>query len=144
MMQKFWERLIEVVGRPELAEDSRFRDMKQRAAHRDELTPLLDEAFSKETTGYWHGILAGKVPVAPVYDRAEALESPFAHKVGMIQSVPHPEKREFRTFASPIKLDGARPPAQVCAALGANTEELLQELGYDSEEICSMRANRVI
>ena len=144
MMQKFWERLIEVIDRPELAEDPRFRDMKQRAAHRDELTPLLDEAFSKETTAHWHSILVGKVPVAPVYDLAQALENPFAHEVGMIQSVPHPEKPEFRTFASPIKLDGARPPARVCAALGANTEELLEELGYDSEEICSMRANRVI
>ena len=88
--------------------------------------------------------LAGKVPVSPVYDLPQALENSFAHEVGMIRNIPHPAKADFRTFANPIKLDGQRVPARVCAALGANTGDLLQEVGYDPAEIDSLRSDGVI
>ncbi len=144
MMEKFWQQLVGVIERADLTSDPRFADMKQRAAHRDELTPLLDEAFSTNTTAHWVKALAGKVPVSPVYDLPEALENPFAHQVGMIHAVPHPERADFRTFANPIKLDGRRVPARVCAALGADTDELLAEVGLSDAEIQSLRAERVI
>jgi crotonobetainyl-CoA:carnitine CoA-transferase CaiB-like acyl-CoA transferase len=133
-----------VIQRPDLAADPRFSDMKQRAAHRDDLTPLLDEILSTRDTAYWVDALAGKVPVSPVYDLPQALENPFAHDVGMIRNVPHPAKTDFRTFANPIKLDGQRVPAQTCAGLGANTSDLLQEVGYDPADIDGLRSDGVI
>jgi crotonobetainyl-CoA:carnitine CoA-transferase CaiB-like acyl-CoA transferase len=144
MMQKFWDHLVQVIQRPDLAADPRFSDMKQRAAHRDDLTPLLDEILSTRDTAYWVDALAGKVPVSPVYDLPQALENPFAHDVGMIRNVPHPAKTDFRTFANPIKLDGQRVPAQTCAGLGANTSDLLQEVGYDPADIDGLRSDGVI
>ena len=139
MMQKFWQHLVAVIERPDLAADPRFVDLKQRAAHRDELTPLLDEALAAGTTAHWVAALAGKVPVSPVYDVPQALENPFAHEVGMIKSLPHPHKADFRTFANPIKLDGQRVPAKVCEALGASTDPLLREAGFSAAEIEALR-----
>jgi crotonobetainyl-CoA:carnitine CoA-transferase CaiB-like acyl-CoA transferase len=37
---------------------------------------------------------------------------------------------DFRSFANPIKLDGERLPAKVGSGLGADTDDVLRELGY--------------
>ena len=44
--QVFWERLCDVIGRPELNEDTRFSTMAARNEHRDELLPILEDAFA--------------------------------------------------------------------------------------------------
>ena len=46
--QVFWERLCEVIGRPDLLDDERFATMAGRNEHRDALLPELDEAFRVE------------------------------------------------------------------------------------------------
>ena len=43
--QSFWERTCAVIGRPDLSEDERFATMAGRNANRDELVPVLEEAF---------------------------------------------------------------------------------------------------
>ncbi|HXE26862.1 MAG TPA: CoA transferase, partial [Stellaceae bacterium] len=64
--EKFWPALCEAIGRPEWADDERFANFKQRLAHRDELTELLDEILSTRTTAEWLERFAGSVPAAPV------------------------------------------------------------------------------
>ena len=51
--QVFWERLCDVIGRPDLNGDERFATMSARNEHRDELIPILDEAFASRTTNEW-------------------------------------------------------------------------------------------
>src|SRR5205085_6537703 len=43
--EKFFPALCEKLGRPELAADPRFRSFADRLEHRDELIPLLKDAF---------------------------------------------------------------------------------------------------
>ncbi len=144
MMEKFWRLLVEVMGGPEWANDRRFSDMAARREHRDALTELLDKTFSEHPTNYWVEALSGKVPVAPVYDIQQALDNPFVQRIGMVQDSPHPHKTDFRAISNPIKLDGQRVEEKVCAPLGADTEELLRELGYTNGEIEQLRGNGII
>ena len=65
------------------------------------------------------------LPVGPVYDVAQALESPFVAQSGMIQAVPHPDQPDLRVLASPIKIDGERPALTPAPKLGEANEELL-------------------
>jgi crotonobetainyl-CoA:carnitine CoA-transferase CaiB-like acyl-CoA transferase len=44
--QKFWERLCEALGRPDLLEDPRFADFAARDLHREELLPILRDALA--------------------------------------------------------------------------------------------------
>ncbi|MFO1427811.1 MAG: CaiB/BaiF CoA-transferase family protein [Steroidobacteraceae bacterium] len=143
MTQKFWQELMRIMGTQQIAADPRFAGMEQRRAHRDALTPLLDAEFGRDTTAHWLAKLQGALPAAPVYDMAEALDSPWPTQIGMVRTTPHPHKADFRAFANPIKLDGRRLPSQVCAALGADTDALLRELGYEESAIAKLRSGGV-
>ncbi len=144
MTQKFWQELMRIVDAPQIAADPRFASPEQRRLHRDELTPLLDAVFERDTTAAWLERLQGALPAAPVYDMRQALDNPFVAAVGMIRNTPHPLRADFRSFANPIKLDGQRLPARCAPALGADTDELLREVGYSEAEIAALRQQKVI
>jgi crotonobetainyl-CoA:carnitine CoA-transferase CaiB-like acyl-CoA transferase len=144
MTQKFWEALAHGIGRPGLLQDPRFATPATRRDHREALGALLDEAFQSASTQEWMGRLAGKLPVAPVLDLPRALDNPYAASVGMVQTVPHPAEPHLRMLASPVKLDGVRPPARVCSPLGGDTDALLEAAGFSSAEVKALRAMKVI
>jgi crotonobetainyl-CoA:carnitine CoA-transferase CaiB-like acyl-CoA transferase len=125
MSEKFWSALLGVLGREDLADDPRFADGNTRHRYRKELTAILDSVFRQASTAQWLDRLSGVLPVAPVYDVAAALSSPFAQASGMIQTVAHAEKADLSLLASPIKVNGARAAVTPCAPLGADNEALL-------------------
>lgn len=144
MTEKFWQELLKVIEAPHIAQDPRFATVSLRREHRDELTPLLDTEFERDTTAAWLAKLQGVLPAAPVYDMAQALENPFPLTNGMIRNTPHPMRADFRSFANPIKLDGARLPARSGPALGADTDGVLQELGYSSDDIAGFKSRGIL
>ncbi len=144
MTEKFWHELLKVIEAPHIAQDPRFATVSLRREHRDELTPLLDTEFERDTTAAWLAKLQGVLPAAPVYDMAQALENPFPLANGMIRNTPHPKRADFRSFANPIKLDGERLPARSGPALGADTDTVLQELGYSNDDIAGFKSRGIL
>lgn len=144
MTQKFWEILLDILERRELAEDARFRDLAARNDHRDELTAVLDGIMTERDSADWLARMQGRIPAAPVLDVPAALENPFAHAVGMVEETPHPEREAFRSLANPIRIDGRRAPGRTASGLGADNAALLDELGYSAEQIESLRSGGVI
>lgn len=141
---KFWTVLVEKIGRPELARDSRFLKSADRLRHRDELTAILDEVFGGRPTAHWIELLGGLMPVAPVLSLDQALDNPYLRTTGMIDSVAHPDRADMRVLANPIRLDGERLPNRAGPLLGVDTNALLAEAGYDAAEIESFRAKGVV
>jgi len=140
MTEKFWHELLRVVNSDEVANDARFATLAARREHREALTVALDAVFERDTTANWLTKLQGILPAAPVYDLAQALDNPFPAATGMIRNTPHGLRPDFRSFANPIKLDGARLPAQSAPALGADTDSVLAELGYSAADLARLRA----
>ena len=132
MLDKFWDALLPLIGREDLAQDARFATGILRGENRAALTQELDQAFSEKTTDEWISILTGIVPVGPVYDVARALANPFVETVGMVRDVPHPLLPQMKQLANPLKVDGRRPDQTVCPALGADNEEVLGKLSPGS------------
>jgi crotonobetainyl-CoA:carnitine CoA-transferase CaiB-like acyl-CoA transferase len=142
--EKFWPALCEKIGRPEWSDDPRFRSFADRLQHRDTLTELLDRELGRRTTGDWLQVFASAVPAAPVNDLAQALENPFVTGHGRLQALPHATRGSYRMVAPPVRCQGEDPPARAAPGLGAHTDELLRELGYDSARIRALRDNGVI
>jgi crotonobetainyl-CoA:carnitine CoA-transferase CaiB-like acyl-CoA transferase len=124
LTEKFWSALLGVIGRPELAQDPRFATAKARNEHRDPLTAELDREFRKQPTAHWMKVLGGVLPIAPVYDLDQALESPFLESNRMVAKVPHPARADMRVLSNPIKINGQRLSQRVCPPAGADNSAL--------------------
>jgi crotonobetainyl-CoA:carnitine CoA-transferase CaiB-like acyl-CoA transferase len=140
MTDKFFKALVKAMNRPDLASDERYATMKARRAHRGQLIQELDTEFAKAGTQEWLSRLNGLLPVAPVFDVPQALANPFVEQVGLVARVPHPQRPDLRCLASPLRIDGKRPQATACSALGADTESVLREIGMGADEIAALRA----
>ena len=127
LTEKFWNALLDVIDRRDLNADPRFATQAARNSNRAPLTEALDEAFRKYPTAYWMKALAGILPIAPVLELGEALDSPFLVANRMIASAPHPARPDMRVLANPIKINGQRLSQQVCSPMGADTAEVLGE-----------------
>lgn len=127
LTDKFWNALLGVLGRADLNGDPRFSSQSARANNREALTAALDAEFRREPTKHWMNVLAGVLPIAPVFDLEQALENPFLRATGMIANVPHPQRPDMRVLANPIKINGQRLSQRVCSAPGADNAALLGE-----------------
>ena len=142
-LQKFWLQLTETIGAPHLKDDPRFDTIAARLQNRDALTTILDGIFLQRPTAYWEERLGGIVPVAPVHGLAEALDNPRV--ADMVETVAHPDRPQgMRVLANPIRVDGARLPNRAAPKLGADSDALLAEAGYDAAEIAELRAAGVV
>ena len=143
-LPKFWDIFVERIVHAELAEDPRFRTNPDRLANRAALTEVLDTIFSAQPMAHWQNLLEAHVPVSPVYGLDQALDNPWLEEIGMRDTVPHPDRAELHVLASPIKLDGERLPNRAGPLLGADSDALLAELGYDADEVARLRAGGVV
>ena len=65
--------------------------------------------------------------------------------LGIAQDVPNAEGRHIRLVGQPFKL--SRTPSKMAARppeFGEQTDEILAEFGFTSDEISSLRQNKVV
>lgn len=130
--EKFWRAVCEVIERPELAADERFRDFAARDRHRDELVPLLNEAFRNRPSSEWlERLTAAGVPCGPVNDVAGALRDPQVEARRGLVEYEHPRLGTVREVASPLRVGPEEQPLRRAPFRGEHTERVLVELcGY--------------
>jgi formyl-CoA transferase/CoA:oxalate CoA-transferase len=130
---RLFAQLSAAIGLPELVDDPRFRTNPDRLAHRDELLPLIRERVAQRTSAEWLGALEG-IPVSPVQNLAEAARHAQTRASGMLQELDGTE-----TLALPLQIDRERVThASAAPTLGAQSAEVLAELGYSESEIASL------
>jgi crotonobetainyl-CoA:carnitine CoA-transferase CaiB-like acyl-CoA transferase len=143
--QKFWERLCEVIGRPELATDERFADFAARDRNRDVLVPQLEVAFASRSTAEWLELLAAVgIPSGPVNNVGEALADPQAVARGAVVEFAHERFGVVRTVGSPLRMDAKSAAPRRAPRRGEDTEDVLRELcHYSQERIEKLQASGV-
>lgn len=141
---RFWDLMLDGLDRKDIGEDPRFVDLSARLENRDALTDVLDTVFVEKTTEEWVDVFKGVIPIAPVYDMDKALDNPFVAEMGSIAQVDHPDRPGLRVLNNPLKLDGKRVPLKPAPKLGADTHDILAELGLNKEDVEDLRARKVI
>jgi len=141
--RQFRRLCVEVLERPELAEDPRFSTNKDRRAHVVDLNAALQESFGSRARDDWIArCRKAGVPCGSVRTLTEAVAAPEPRARGMIQTVEHPAAGRYETVASPLRLSDT-PVRSVGPApvLGEHTDEVLRDvLGFDAARIGTLRA----
>ena len=118
-------RLCEALGREDLARDKRYATNPARVANREELVELLQREFSDRAADEWvEKIREAGVPCGPVNALAEVFSDEHVLSSGILREVDHPAAGVLEMLASPVLIDGERPPIRrPPPTLGQHTEE---------------------
>jgi len=144
--EKDWHSIADALGHPELPEDERYNSAKQRKIHSVDLVNELDLIFATLTLAEWQKRLdANDVVWAPFQSAAEVIKDPQAQAAGAFVDMPDHAGGTYRAPAGPVRFhgrdDGPKGPSP---SIGQHTSEVLQDIGYGSDEIESLRQAKII
>lgn len=137
----------EVIERPDLADDERFKTNLVRGQNRDVLVPeILRELKSRPRAVLLKRLAASGIPCGEVLGLYEALTSERAVRGGMVTEQPHPVAGHTHIMAPAYRMDGERLPIRHAPpTLGEATDEVLKGLlGLSAEQVSALHAQGVI
>jgi len=130
--------LMEMVGRPDMAEDPRYQTPDGRIQHSDELDAVIRPAFAERTTEEWLADLkAHDILAARVNDFPDILADPHVQAREIVRTIQH---RGIGEIPMPLIPGAPTPDGERVQAphLGQHTETILRELGYEPDAIRAM------
>ena len=140
--QSVAERVMRLVGRPELIEEPWFATGAERAAHAEVLDAAVGSWIAaRSRTEVLAAFEKAEAAVAPVQDVRDVFEDPQYQALNTVTTVPDPELGPlrlqnvlFRLSATPGAIRWAGRPH------GADTDAVLTELGLAPSDIAALRA----
>ena len=139
---QFMQQFCQALGRPELA----ARGLSPKPDEQRALKREIEIEIEKRDLAEWNQLFASlDACVEPMLSLGEAVEHPQFKARELISDVPRQGLPPQRQIACPIKFSSGLPaPRHIGAPLGADSEQVLVELGYSAEQIAALRAARVV
>ncbi|MDQ1264990.1 MAG: hypothetical protein QG635_140 [Bacteroidota bacterium] len=144
--QEQWEAVADLVGAPELKEDTRFKERDIRKKNRFELNPIINEKLQSNTTEYWVEVMnkAG-IPSGEILSLEDALNSPQINHRQTFNSVNVEGIGDVRLFNMTAKFDKTpgfveTPPP----LLGEHNSEIFGAIGIGEDELQVLKEKGII
>ncbi len=144
--ERHWGPLIRAVGRPEWADDERFSTIMNRAVNAHELIAELDTIFATKTRDEWADIFASEPDLfwAPINSLDDLIADPQFSAAGGLVEVPDGAATSTMV-ASPADFSETQwQPRSSAPSLGADTREVLRQLGKSDAEIDAFIASGTV
>ena len=144
-----FQRFCAAANQPQWASDPRYATNTLRVQNRTALIPAMEAVTRTRTTADWIALLEDKaVPCGPINTIAQAFDDAQVKARGLRVELPRSAGDGIRTIAgvaSPLRLS-ANPPVLRNAppALGQHTDEVLAELGLNTQAIAALRDKQVL
>lgn len=146
--QKLYERLCnEVLDMAWMITDERFLNVPLRVANNEIQKQYIEEWTMQYTVDeIVEKVLAKGIPAAPIFNVRQITEDEHIAKAReMFIEIDHPTIGRMKVNGSPIKLMDMMPRINCPApTLGQHNEEILEGLGYTTEQIADFKERGVI
>ncbi|RKT31836.1 crotonobetainyl-CoA:carnitine CoA-transferase CaiB-like acyl-CoA transferase [Microbacterium sp. AG1240] len=139
--QSIAERVMALVGRPELVDEPWFASGAERAAHAD----VLDEAVGGWIARHDRAEViaafdAAEAAVAPIYDASDIVDDPQFEAIGTIRRIHDPDLGEMAMQGPLFRMSQSESRVDFTGrGHGADTDRVLEELGYTAAQIAALR-----
>jgi len=139
--QSIAERVMALVGRPELVDEPWFASGAERAAHAD----VLDEAVGGWIARHDRAEViaafdAAEAAVAPIYDASDIVDDPQFAAIGTIRRIHDPDLGDMAMQGPLFRMSRSESRVDFTGrGHGADTDRVLEELGYTAAQIAALR-----
>lgn len=139
--EKFWTRLVTVLGDPDWAHDERFANFAERDRNRNELLPALEKEFRSRTGKEWlEELSTAGIPCAPINDVASALQDQHTLARELIVETEHPRFGRVQQLGSPVRVGAEKPAYRRAPLRNEHFHNVIREVaGYQPDEIEALR-----
>jgi len=136
-----WEKVCDVIGRPEWKEDPDYATPPARLPRLNEVFEAIEQwTMTKTKFEVMEVCNPLDIPVGPILSMKELSEEPSLRETGTIVEVDHPTRGKYLTVGNPIKLSDSPSEVVRSPLLGEHTSEILKGvLGYSAEEVEGLR-----
>ena len=141
-----WQKICDVIGRPEWKQDERFATPAARLPHLNEIFGTIEE-WTMTKTKYEVMEICNPldIPVGPILSMKELAEEPSLRETGTIVEVDHPERGPYLSVGCPVKLSDNEVVVERSPLLGEHSTEILADvLGYSAAEIAALQESGVV
>ncbi len=147
MANPIFRRLMELIGRPELADDERYKTMRARGENWQALDAIITQ-WSKQypAAELEKMLIAADVPATRIFDMSDIFDDPHYKARGAIVSVPDDELGEI-SMAEVVPRLSDTPGAIRHAGhrMGADTRTVLRDLlDFDDARIDGLIADGIV
>jgi crotonobetainyl-CoA:carnitine CoA-transferase CaiB-like acyl-CoA transferase len=140
-----WQDFFQFTERTELLGDPRFKVLADRVQHIDFLYSVVEQEAPRCSNAVWQAFCDRvSIPCMPVRSLDEVITDEHLCAVGMFSLQEHPTEGTYRVVRSPVQFEAAFQVRLHAPRLGENTLELLEEVGYSSQEIEAMLRDDVV
>jgi crotonobetainyl-CoA:carnitine CoA-transferase CaiB-like acyl-CoA transferase len=138
---KYWDTFCEVTGQGQLIDDPRYTSEEGKPIKSAELVQIFDVVFAKQSSAVWMERLttAGLI-FAPIQKITDIKNDPQAIANKYVTPFRHRVLGDIQMPGYPIQFSACEAGTHSSAPrLGEHTDEILEDLGYTSEDIVSFR-----
>jgi formyl-CoA transferase len=141
-----WKSLTRIVGRPEMADDPRYHDRRDRVQIVDEIDAMIEAWTETRNKHEVMEIMAGAgVPCGAVLDSTEVLSDPHMRQRRFVTDLDHPRRGRYPMPGNPVRLSESPTDVTRSPMLGEhNTEVYHRLLGYTPDQLDQLKRDGVI
>jgi crotonobetainyl-CoA:carnitine CoA-transferase CaiB-like acyl-CoA transferase len=142
---RYWDDVLEAIGREDLRDDPRFNTPEALGAHNDDAIAELERTFAAMSLDQARRALGSQSGQWDVMQNVLELPvDPQAVANGFVQSIEYDGSVVLPLVSSPAQFDRTPNPLGRAPEFGADTDDVLAELGLGADEVMQAKIDGAV